>query len=185
MRAFIAIDLEESLKRTLETFAGELKPLARGVRWVGAAGMHLTLKFLGEISESDAARLSSVLEETATRHRAFALALVGTGTFPPGRREPRVVWVGVVSGPPLLALQEDVEREMAKLGFEREKRPFHPHLTLGRVKSPVGLDPLVQEMRRQQDRRFGGMSVQKFSFFESTLKPSGAEYTILKEFRLK
>jgi 2'-5' RNA ligase len=74
---------------------------------------------------------------------------------------------------------------MAKLGFEQEKRPFHPHLTLGRVKSPTGLDPLVQEMSQQQDRRFGEMSVQKFSFFQSILKPSGAEYAVLKEFRLR
>ncbi|OGD26242.1 MAG: 2'-5' RNA ligase [Candidatus Aminicenantes bacterium RBG_19FT_COMBO_59_29] len=185
MRTFIAIDLDESLKKALETFAGKLKPLARNVSWVGAAGMHLTLKFLGEISEADAARVSSALEETAARHRVFALVLEGTGTFPPGRRQPRVLWVGVSPGPPLLALQEDVEREMAKLGFEREKRPFHPHLTLGRVKSPAGLDPLVQEIRQQQDRRFGEMSVQKFSFFQSILKPSGAEYTVLKEFRLR
>jgi 2'-5' RNA ligase len=147
--------------------------------------MHLTLKFLGEISEADAARGYSVLEETATRHRVFPLVLESAGTFPPGRREPRVLWVGVVPGPPLLALQEDIEREMAKLGFEREKRPFHPHLTLGRVKSPLGLELLVQEIRQQQDRRFGEMSVQKFSFFQSTLKPSGAEYTVLKEFRLR
>jgi 2'-5' RNA ligase len=184
MRTFIAIDLDESLKRALETLAGELKPLARSVRWVGAAGMHLTLKFLGEISEADEARISSVLEETAPRHRVFSLALEGTGTFPPGRREPRVLWVGVVRVPPLLALQEDVEKEMAKLGFEREKRPFQPHLTLGRVKSPSRLDPLVQELRKHQDQRFGEMSVQRFMFFQSTLQPSGAEYTVLKEFRL-
>jgi 2'-5' RNA ligase len=184
MRTFIAIDLDESLKRALETLAGEIKPLSGGVSWVGPAGMHLTLKFLGEISEADAARISSALEETVPRHRVFALVLEGTGTFPPGRREPRVLWVGVVPGPPLLALQEDIEKEMAKLGFEREKRPFHPHLTLGRVKSPSRLDPLVQEMKKYQGQKFGEMSVQKFTFFQSTLKPSGAEYHVLKEFRL-
>lgn len=185
MRTFIAIDLDESLKKALEIFAGELKPLTRSVRWVGASGMHLTLKFLGEIPEADVARFSSALEETASRHLAFTLALEGTGTFPPGGRAPRVLWVGAVPAAPLLALQEDIEGEMAKLGFEREKRPFHPHLTLGRVKSPSGLDPLVQEIRQQQDRTFGDMSVQKFIFFQSTLRPSGAEYIVLKEFRLK
>ena len=185
MRTFIAIDLDERLKRALETLAGELKPLTRNVRWAGPAGMHLTLKFLGEISEADAARVSSALEGIPARHEVFALVLESTGTFPPGRRDPRVLWVGVVPGPPLLALQEDIEGEMAKLGFEREKRPFHPHLTLGRVKSPIGLDPLVQEIRQQQGRKFGEMSVRKFIFFQSTLKPSGAEYTVLKEFNLK
>jgi 2'-5' RNA ligase len=185
MRTFIAIDLDEGLKKALETFAGELKPLTSSVRWVGPSGMHLTLKFLGEISEEDAARVSLALEETASRHRVFSLVLERTGTFPPGGSAPRVLWVGVVPAAPLLALQEDIEGQMAKLGFEREKRAFHPHLTLGRVKSPVGLDPLVREMRQQQDRRFGDMSVQKFIFFQSALKPSGAEYTILKELCLK
>jgi len=184
MRTFIAIDLDDSLKRALETLAGELRPFGGSVRWVGAAGMHLTLKFLGEIAEPDAARVSSVLEEVAPRHRIFALVLEGTGAFPPGRRDPRVLWVGVAPGPPLLALQEDIEREMEKLGFEREKRPFHPHLTLGRVKFPSRLDLLVQEMRKHQDQKFGEMSVQEFTFFQSTLKPSGAEYAVLKEFRL-
>jgi len=184
MRTFIAIDLDDSLKKALETLAGELGPLAKSVRWVGAAGMHLTLKFLGEIAEADAARVSSALEEVASRHRVFALMLEGTGAFPPGRRDPRVLWVGVAPGPPLLGLQEDIEKEMEKLGFEREKRLFHPHLTLGRVKFPSRLDLLIQELRKHQDQRFGEMSVQKFTFFQSTLKPSGAEYTVLKELRL-
>jgi 2'-5' RNA ligase len=186
MRTFVAIDLEESLKRALETFSGELKPLAGScVRWAGAAGMHLTLKFLGEISDAEAARISQTLEATSARHSRFTLALEGTGTFPPGRRVPRVLWVGVAPKPALLALQEDIEKDLAKLGYEREMSPFHPHLTLGRVKAPIRLDPLVQEMKRHQDRRFGEMSVWKFIFFRSTLRPSGAEYSVLKEFRLK
>lgn len=185
MRTFIAIDLDESLKRALEMFAGELKNLTRSIRWVGSTGMHLTLKFLGEISEADAARVSTALEGTAARHGVFTLVLEGTGTFPPGRRALRVLWAGAIPVPPLLSLQEDIEREMASLGFEREKRPFHPHLTLGRVKSASGLDALVQEIGQQQNRKFGEMSVQKFIFFQSTLKPSGAEYTVLKEFLLR
>lgn len=185
MRTFIAIDLDESLKRGLEDFIDELKPFAGGVRWVGSAGMHLTLKFLGEVSEAGVAKVSSVLEEVASRHRAFALALQGTGTFPPGGREPRILWAGVVPVPPLLALQEDIEGELAKLRFEREKRSFHPHLTVGRVKIPSRLDPLVQEMKKHQERGFGEMSVRKFLFFQSTLKPSGAQYTVLKEFLLR
>jgi 2'-5' RNA ligase len=90
----------------------------------------------------------------------------------------------VAPGPPLLALQEDVEREMEKLGFEREKRRFHPHLTLGRVKFPSRLDLLVQELEKHRAEKFGEMSVRKFTFFQSTLKPSGAEYTVLKELGL-
>lgn len=184
MRTFIAIDLDDSLKKALETLVGELRLLAANVRWVGVAGMHLTLKFLGEVSEEDAAGVISILEDVAARHRVFGLVLEGTGAFPPGRRDPRVLWVGAAAEPPVLALQEDVERGMEKLGFEREKRQFHPHLTLGRVKIPSRLDLLAQELRKYQDHRFGEMSVRKFTFFQSILKPSGAEYAILKEFHL-
>jgi 2'-5' RNA ligase len=186
MRTFIAIDLEAGLKASLEAFVVELGrfPGTKSVRWAGIAGMHLTMKFLGEIPEEQAARTSSVLDKVALRHRAFDLILAGTGAFPPGRRDPRVLWVGTAPAPPLLALQEDIEAEMEKLGCERENRRFHPHLTLGRVRFPSHLDPLIQELRKYQEHKFGEMRVEKFTFFQSTLKPSGAEYTVLKEFCL-
>jgi 2'-5' RNA ligase len=186
MRTFIAIDLDTGLKAVLEALVGELDrvPDSRNVRWVGTAGMHLTMKFLGEIAEERAVGVSSALEGIAPRHRPFDLILESTGTFPPGRRSPRVLWVGIVPAPPLLAVQEDIEAGMEKLGFPREKRRFHPHLTLGRVKLPARLDHLVQELNKHQGRRFGEMRVNKFAFFQSTLRPSGAVYTILKEFSL-
>jgi 2'-5' RNA ligase len=186
VRTFIAIDLDAGLKDSLQALVGELGrlPGSKNVRWVGAGGMHLTLKFLGEISEERAARVSSALGEVALRHRAFELTLAGTGVFPPGRRDPRVLWVGITSAAPLLALQEDIEAEMDRQGFEREKRRFHPHLTLGRVKFPSRLDPLIEELNKYESRVFGEMRVEKFIFFQSILKPSGAEYTVLKEFAL-
>lgn len=181
MRAFIAIDLDEALKKSLADFVEELRPLARNVRWVGRPGMHLTLKFLGEIAEADVCGISSALEEIGRRQRPFPLVLQGTGAFPPGRRIPRVFWVGVAPVPALISLQEEIENEMGKRDFERENRPYHPHLTLGRVKSPEPLDPLILELQRHKERLFGEMNVQRFILFRSVLRPSGAEYTILKE----
>jgi 2'-5' RNA ligase len=184
MRTFIAIDLDDALKNSLAALLDELKPLAGNVRWVGASGMHLTLKFLGEIPEAEAAGVSAVLDEVAGRHQPFPLRLLGTGAFPPGRRSPRVFWVGAAPVPTLMSLQEDIEREMEKRGFEREQRPFRPHLTLGRVRYPAPLDSLVKELQRHEQRAFGEMNVQRFVFFRSVLKPSGAEYSVLKEFGL-
>lgn len=181
MRTFIAIDLDEALKESLAAFIEELRPLARNVRWVGAPGMHLTLKFLGEIAEADVPGISSALEDIGRRQRPFPLVLKGTGAFPPGRRIPRVFWVGVAPVPALISLQEEIEKEMGKRGFEREKRPYHPHLTLGRVKFPAPLDPLNLALQRHKERLFGEMNVRRFVFFRSVLRPSGAEYTILKE----
>jgi len=181
MRTFIAIDLDESLKKNLQTLTGQLKPLTDSVRWVGAAGMHLTLKFLGEVGDDTVAQVSSRLEEVAARHRPFPLVLQGTGTFPPGQKRPRILWVGVLPEPELLALQDDLERQMEKLAFEREKRPFHPHLTLGRVKSPSRFDALLEEMRKNRDLRIGELRAEKVTFFQSVLTPSGAQYTVLKD----
>jgi len=186
MRTFIAIDLTTGLKASVEALVGELQliPDSRNVRWVGTAGMHLTLKFLGEITEEQSARVSSVLERIVPRHQPFELVLEKTGAFPPGRRNPRVLWVGVVPSPPLQALQEDIEAEMEKLGFPREERRFHPHLTIGRVKFPARLDLLMREMDKHREQMFGEMRVDKFILFQSILRPSGAVYNILKEFGL-
>lgn len=184
MRTFIAIDLDDALKKSLGAFIHELRPLAGNVRWVGAPGMHLTLKFLGEITEEQTAGISSVLEGIARRHRPFSFLLRGTGAFPPGRRNPRVFWIGVEPVPGLVSLQEDIEGEMEKRGFEPEQRTYHPHLTVGRVKSVAPLDRLVNALQGQRERGFGEMNVRRFAFFRSVLKPSGAEYSILKEFDL-
>lgn len=184
MRTFIAIDLDDSLKNALAAFVDRLRPLAKNVRWVGASGMHLTLKFLGETAEDNAPGISATLEDIARRQHTFPLTLKGIGVFPPGRRNPRVFWVGVDPVPALLSLQEEIERAMEKLGFEREKRAYHPHLTLGRVKFPAPLDRLAKEMENHRDRVFGEMKVGRFVFFRSILRPSGAEYTILKAVEL-
>jgi 2'-5' RNA ligase len=184
MRTFIAIDLDEALKKSLAELIDELKPLAGNVRWVNATGMHLTLKFLGEIPEEEVAGISTVLEDVAPRHHPFPLLLQGSGAFPPGRRTPRVFWVGVAPVPALISLQEDIEREMEKRGFERERRSFRPHLTVGRVKFSAPLDTLVGVLQRHEERVFGEMNVHRFVLFRSILRPSGAEYSVLKEFSL-
>jgi 2'-5' RNA ligase len=93
--------------------------------------------------------------------------------------------VGVEDNPSLIALQADVELGLEKLGWEKEKREYHPHLTIGRVKFPSRLDALLAEFEKSRDRSFGGMRVSRVTFFQSVLKPSGAEYSALAEFRLK
>jgi 2'-5' RNA ligase len=185
MRTFIAIDLDEALKKRLAALVDELKPMAGNVRWVGLSGMHLTLKFLGEIPEEEVAGISSVLEDIAGRHRPFPLLFKGTGAFPPGKRQPRVLWVGAAPVAALTSLQGDIEKEMERQGYERERRPFRPHLTLGRVKYPAPFDSLINSLKQHEERIFGELNVQSFIFFRSILSPSGAQYSALKEFRLR
>jgi 2'-5' RNA ligase len=184
MRTFIAIDLDEGIKKELAALVEELRPLGKNVRWVNPSGMHLTLKFLGETSAPQFQDACGALEQVIGRHPAFSLALKSTGVFPPGRRDPRVLWVGVEDNPNLIALQADVELGLEKLGWEKEKREYHPHLTIGRLRFPSHLAVLMAEFGKSRARSFGGMSVSRVAFFQSVLKPSGAEYSILAEFQL-
>lgn len=184
MRTFVAIDLDAGLKEKLEALVGELGRLADNVRWVNAAGMHLTLKFLGETPDDKAAAFETALRTLTGKHPSFPMRLKGMGFFPPGRSHPRVIWAGIETGPRLAALQNDIEVAAEEIGYEREKREFHPHLTLGRVKFPGRMDMVLQEIEERRGEDFGEMLVIKVTFFRSVLKPSGAEYSVLGEFRL-
>jgi RNA 2',3'-cyclic 3'-phosphodiesterase len=180
VRAFIAIDLDPGIKTALETLVRGLKATRADVRWVGPAGMHLTVKFLGEIDTDRAGRAQAVLSAVAGRHAAFPLRLEGTGAFP-SEGSPRVLWVGFGVQPELLALQADLETAMGAEGFEREDRAFTPHLTLGRTKGPGRLAEAMAELARHRGDAFGGMTVRTLTLFESRLQPQGAEYRIVSE----
>lgn len=185
MRTFIAVDLSPEIKSRLAELVGRLVPLGGDVKWVTRESMHLTLKFLGEIDEMKEAQVEDLLEGISARQAAFPLACRGTGSFPPGSRSPRVLWVGVQAGPALASLQEEIESGGERLGFERESRPFHPHLTLGRVKSSSGIARVLREFEEAKGTSFGEMTVRSVVFFQSRLRPSGAEYKVLREFPLK
>lgn len=180
MRAFIAIDLDPEIKDRLQALVRDLERTRADVRWVGAGGMHLTLKFLGDIDDSQALRVREVLAEVASRHHPFPLRLEGTGAFP-GDRSPRVLWVGCAAGPELPALQDELERALETEGFEREARAFKPHLTLGRVKGQGRVDQAMAELAKRREEPFGGMTAGKIALFESVLRPQGADYRIVFE----
>lgn len=185
MRTFIAVDLPPELKTNLLDLIRRLKGKGGDVKWVGAHGLHLTLKFLGEISPEEARTVESVLRDVAGRQEAFPLEVKGTGVFPPGAKSPRVLWTDIVAGPTLAVLQNALELELEKAGFPREERPFRPHLTLGRVKSPRGLPDTLAELERHRETLFGRMTVSRLTFFQSTLRPTGAEYSVLAEAELR
>ena len=180
MRTFIAIDLEEGLKKTLQGLIRELKSTGADIRWTQGGGLHLTLKFLGEIEAERAAVVEKILKDVTARHACFSLRLEGTGTFPDGQN-PRVLWVGFSGEPALLALQDELDRELEREGFPREDRAFHPHLTLGRVKGPGRIRNALQELEKHRQESLGSMTVHKVAFFESRLRPEGAEYRVIAE----
>jgi 2'-5' RNA ligase len=183
MRAFIAIDLDPGIKTTLQDFVRTLRGTRADVRWVEPGGMHLTLKFLGDVDDGRATRIRTILAAAAARRAAFPLRLEGTGAFP-GERNPRVLWVGVVAGPGLAALQNELEEALAAEGFERETREFMPHLTLGRVKGPARIGDAMIELEKRRADSFGEMTVRRVALFESRLRPEGAQYRIVHEAEL-
>ncbi|MBN2245646.1 MAG: RNA 2',3'-cyclic phosphodiesterase [Candidatus Aminicenantes bacterium] len=185
MRTFIAIDLDENIKKELAAFINEMCNLPASIRWTHSKGMHLTLKFLGEIKEDQIPAIMKLLENTTAFFKSFTLEFKGTGWFPPGSRFPRVIWAGCQENEIILSLQQTIEDDLEKLHFQRDKKTYHPHLTLGRVRSNKNIHKVVDELIRQSDKNFGSMTVNKVTFFQSKLKPTGAEYLVLSEHMLK
>jgi 2'-5' RNA ligase len=182
IRSFIAIPLETGVVSRIEQTYKELKSLPADVKWVHPNAIHLTLKFLGNVEEKAVESISRGTQEGIKGFASWTVDVKNVGTFP-SLRNPRVVWIGIEdTGGHLVALQNRIEEEMAKLGFEREERKFSPHLTLGRVRSPRGKTELIQYLADERERRFGEMKVDRVVLFKSELRSSGAIYTALGEF---
>lgn len=183
IRTFIAIELEEAVLDGLAQVQEQLKEdgATRVVRWVRPGGIHLTLKFLGNVPAQRIDGIGQALKRACTGFGPFTLTFGGLGCFPSARR-PRVVWVGVQGDTETLArLQEAIEEEVAPLGFPTEKRGFSPHLTLGRVKKASTSEQrqLGELIRRTEVGLVGQMTVRAVNLMRSDLKPSGAVYTPL------
>jgi 2'-5' RNA ligase len=177
MRTFIAIELEAQIRENIKDIINHLKNKGRfKIRWIKSQGMHLTLKFLGEIAPQAVDDIQAALKNAMAPYTAFPLTVKGTGVFPPKSRRPRILWLGMIPNQELEKIQAAVEQAMEALGFPRETRKFRPHLTLGRVKAYDQIDIVLDELTKLQDEEFGTMRVDKITLFESTLKPSGAEY---------
>jgi len=180
MRAFIAIDLPESIRAELRRKQASFRSVCPEARWTQPQGIHLTLKFLGEISDRQVREVCEGLKKLA-RIESFTIGLKGFGFFPDARR-PRVFWAGVDAPPNLLQLAEQVEEAMAKIGFAREERAFRPHLTLARFRVPQAQPALQALLSQQGEQDLGKFEVSEFFLFESKLSPQGAEYRKVERF---
>jgi len=181
IRSFIAIPLSAEIIFRIDKTQKELKILPADVKWVNPKSIHLTLKFLGGIEEGDIEKIAQGIQNGIRGFKSWSGAVKNMGAFP-SLKSPRVVWIGIEDqGGQLITLQNHVEKEMSKLGFEEEKRTFSPHLTLGRVRSPKGKNELVKYLLDERERLFGEIKVDQVILFKSELRPSGAVYTALRE----
>jgi len=180
MRAFIAIDLPEQIHAALSRQQAEFRAVSPDARWTRPDGTHLTLKFLGEISDEKVGRVTEALSGCAP-FQQFSVEVRGFGFFPDARR-PKVFWAGVKAPPELLRLAEEVEGAMEKLSFAREQRAYSPHLTLARFKIPKPQPALKALVEQLGETSLGQFEVSEFFLFESRLNPHGAEYRKVARF---
>jgi RNA 2',3'-cyclic 3'-phosphodiesterase len=192
IRAFIAIELPLDVRQKLDAVEKEIQSRAgesarRAVRWVPTSNMHLTLKFLGEVSTANLQTLARMMQTEANTHGRFEMTIAELGAFPNVRR-PRVIWIGSEAPAELSALQKSIEAETKKLGYPVEERPFSPHLTLGRISQNAHPDEVTQVARALGEMKIGELGrvlVDRIHLFRSDLHPSGATYTSLNNFMLK
>lgn len=183
LRAFIAIDLSQEVIAQLAALLTRLRAkLGDGfVRWQSPQNMHLTLKFLGDVSTNQVGLLTDVLRAEAAQCAAFDVSVGTLGCFPKPV-QPRVLWVGVQAPDALLNLQRGIETQLARLGYPAEDRPFSPHLTLGRVArqaSPAEIHRTADFLAQTRLGFLGAFRVTQVHLFRSDLRPNGAVYTRL------
>jgi 2'-5' RNA ligase len=184
IRSFLAIELPKLILRKIEEVQRDLRSTHADVRWVNPEKIHLTLKFFGNIEESRIDPIFKSIEEPIRNTPPFSLEVKGVGAFPQ-LRNPRVIWMGLVDRKAILnPFQKQIETQLEKIGFQPEDRSFHPHLTLGRMKSNRGKEELVGRIEKHREEEFGDFLVGRVILFKSDLKPLGPIYTLLKELKL-
>lgn len=180
MRLFVALDVDPGILSRLQTLMNELRTTAADLRWMRAEGMHLTLKFIGEVADGWRPRIEQALGQI-TNPQPVCLHFKGLGYFPSPNR-PRVFWVGVEASENLAPMAAEIEAALAPLGIKPEKRKYKPHLTLGRFRSQKGLARLQEKIASLPSTEFGRQEVSTFLLYQSRLSPQGAQYTKLAEF---
>jgi RNA 2',3'-cyclic 3'-phosphodiesterase len=179
-RSFFAVELSTEIAAGVRRIQGGLRERMLGVSWVRPEGIHLTLRFLGEVDPDRIEGIASKAEECVKGRGPFIIGIRGCGGFP-NARHPRVIWIGVddPSGE-LKGLQATVEKGMEEMGFTREERDYNPHLTIGRLRSGKSSTGVAQALEAMKEDNLGTMEVREICLFRSHLKPTGAEYTKLK-----
>lgn len=179
IRAFIALELPHAARLTLAKLQNALRRDLAPVRWVRPEGIHLTLKFLGDIPDERVAEIGSALAAAVQERPPLNIVIKGLGVFP-GVRKARVIWAGLGGETAdLIDLHHEVDVALASLGFDREGRPFKAHLTLGRFKKAPPAPALVAALEERSDYPPCEIKAQRVVLYRSELRPQGARYTPL------
>jgi 2'-5' RNA ligase len=179
IRAFVALKLTEKIISSIKKIQDDLKLYGFPVRWVRPEKMHLTMKFFGEISESDINNIKAAMNNCAGSYAPLSLSAKGLGIFP-GISRPRIIWTGI-SGEAsrLFDLRNALEKRFEEIRFKKEERPFKGHLTLGRFRERADSGKLVEALKKFQSFESEIFVAGGISLYKSDLRPEGPEYTEL------
>ncbi|MBI1806439.1 MAG: RNA 2',3'-cyclic phosphodiesterase [Ignavibacteria bacterium] len=183
IRTFIAFNAPEPLRNDMKVLQDNLKKSGADVKWECAEKFHATIKFLGDVEESMMPVILSTIETTMLPFRPFEVTFYSLGSFP-NKSHPRVIWIGCDNPDgTLLRIKDSLDKNLVQFGFEIEKRMFHPHITLGRVRSENRLrhlTPMLEKLTFEPRKaHLDGIFVMR-----SVLKSEGAEYSVLKSIHL-
>lgn len=181
MRLFLALDIPQEIRRAMAEYVERVRQYAPEARWARVEGLHVTLKFLGEVNDSRLPEIKAALN--ILKASPFEVSLLGVGFFP-NARSARVFWVGVQASGALPQLAGKIDEELAKHGFAGEQRPYSPHLTLARAGAPGSLRGLAPLLEHEAMPQFGTMTAREFFLFQSHLGKGGSKYTKLEKFSL-
>ncbi len=183
IRTFIAVDLPPSVLDALEQITSQLQEKLPNtpVRWVDVQKMHLTLKFLGDISKENIGMVEKILLSEGVKRPVMEIGIGGIGAFPK-MRHPRVIWIGVEAPPDLFDLRRGIEDGVARLGYNYDKYEFTPHLTLGRISRKASARDVRTVGNVLNDFQVGFIGVARIEavhLYRSDLSPDGAKYSCL------
>jgi 2'-5' RNA ligase len=176
LRLFVALPLPEAVQHDLERISFGIP----GAAWVPAENLHITLRFLGDVSNAAAADIDDAL--LSVRAPAFDLAVEGVGHFG-SLRQTRSLWAGIARNPPLTRLRDKIESSVVRAGQPPEGRKFAPHVTLARFKTETG-HHLANFLAEHNLLKIGPIRVDRFTLFRSHTKREGAVYEALADYPL-
>jgi len=209
VRVFIAIDIDDKIRKAIadlqKQIASKVSVKKGDLKWVEPNNIHLTLKFLGEISDEQLEEVSEIANTVAQAHQKFTLDIESVGSF--GGRSAKIVWVGAgtrhgeganqIAQPTespnrsregtneLLALQKDLDDLLDQAGYPKEEREFSAHLTLCRVNHPIAGIKLAETIKQFSNLKLGSIAAEALCVYQSQLTPTGPNYTLLGEFKLR
>ncbi len=185
IRTFIAIELNDQVKQTIQELQASLKPLGGDISWVRPENVHLTLKFLGDLKPKVIPLLTETLTNACQGMRPMATTLTQLGVFPDWRR-PRVIWIGLHDEKKEIAhLAMALETVLGNIGYKKEGRNFQAHITFGRVRTAKNIIPLCETIKGLCVSANIKQSINKITLFQSTLTSQGPIYNRLKEFHFQ